>query len=217
MHNLQLFILPQTESLARGNTSTSRLFFLCGPRLHVHLATSHALLTDVAGILSCGTPLVPARVSQVIEERRRADKRAEELEFELARVIGEGLLIELKKSAESDFVKHYHRTDDPARALGFLQSIASAFISSSPTEAKYTLVLTSSPVEKRSTNVTTVLVLASNDERAKATGDALKTRLGVKGGGRGVRWSGKWTGVWREGKEGSTVGEILNPMRKANE
>ncbi|THG97418.1 hypothetical protein EW145_g7617, partial [Phellinidium pouzarii] len=37
LHNLQLFLLPQAESLARGSTSTSRLFFLCGPRLHAHL------------------------------------------------------------------------------------------------------------------------------------------------------------------------------------
>ncbi|KAL5487858.1 hypothetical protein ACEPAI_5966 [Sanghuangporus weigelae] len=216
LYNLQLFILPQTESLARGNTSTSRLFFLCGPRLHAHLATSHALLTDVAGILSCGTPVVPARVSQVIEERRRVDKRAEELEFELARIIAEGLLGEMNNSGDPTFVKHYHRTDDSARALGFLQSIASALITGSPAQAKYALVLTSSPVEKRSTSVTTVLVLGSDDERTKTMGDALKTQLGVKGGGRGVRWSGKWTGVWKEGKEGATVEEILKTAQKTD-
>ncbi|EJD01246.1 alanyl-tRNA synthetase domain-containing protein [Fomitiporia mediterranea MF3/22] len=220
LHNLQLFLLPQTESLARGSTSTSRLFFLCGPRLHEHLATTHALLTETAGIMSCGIPLVPARVSQVIEERRRVDRRAEELEFELARVVADGLLKEMQTSEATHFVKHYHRTDDPARALGFLQSIATSFIAgasntsdSNPSSRSYTIVSTSTPAEKRSTNVCTVLVLGSDDACTKTAGDALKAQLGVKGGGRGVRWSGKWTGVWRETKEGATVEEILKGIQ----
>ena len=166
--------------------------------------------------MSCGAPLVPTRVSQAIEERRRADKRAEELEFELARLVADGFMNEMKRSEITPFVKHYHRVDDPSRALAFLQSIATAFIAcaSSLAEATghaqpYTIVFTSSPPEKRSTSVTTVLVLGSDDGRAKAVGEALKAQLGVKGGGRGERWSGKWIGVWREAKEGATVGEIL--------
>lgn len=171
--------------------------------------------------MSCGTPQVPARVAQVVEERRRVDKRAEELEQELARVIGSNLLTAmqedgLQKGDEMPFVKHYHRTDDPARALGFLQSIVSfgilAPLSSADKIRPYTFVLTSTPVEKRSTNITTVLVLGSDDTRAKAAGEALKSKLGVKGGGKGPRWSGKFVGVWRDDKEGSAVKEALESL-----
>lgn len=171
--------------------------------------------------MSCGVPQVPARVLQVIEERRRFDKRAEELEQELARVIGSGLLTEmledgLQKREEVPYVKHYHRTDDPARALGFLQSIVSfgilAPLSSAENTRPYTFVLTSTPVEKRSTSITTVLVLGSNDALAKTAGEALKAKLGVKGGGKGPRWSGKFVGVWRDDKEGSAVKEALESL-----
>ena len=63
-----------------------------------------------------------------------------------------------------------------------------------------------------STSTTSVLVLTSDDARTKAAGDALKAKLGVKGGGRGVRWSGKWTGVWKEAKENTLVEEILQNL-----
>ena len=37
----------------------------------------------------------------------------------------------------------------------------------------------------------------------------ITAKLGVKGGGKGVRWSGKWTGVWKDEKEGVAVQEVL--------
>lgn len=209
--------------MSRGNSSTSRLFFLCGPRLHAHLASSHSLLTETAGLMSCGGPQVPARVSQVIEERRKADKRVEDLEIELARSVGSGLASEMLKdlreleTEKKPYVKHYHRTDDPSRALTFLQSITSSFLSSLPSGSSevtspYILILTSSAAAQTSSSTTSVLVLSSDDDRTKTVGDALKAKLGVKGGGRGVRWSGKWTGVWKETKENVLVEEILQNL-----
>ncbi|KAH8118283.1 alanyl-tRNA synthetase domain-containing protein [Phellopilus nigrolimitatus] len=220
LHNLQLFLLPQTESLARGATSTVRLFFLCGPRLHAHLSASHNLLAAAAGTLSCGPPLVPERVAQLVEERRRASKRVEELESELARAVAGELLREMEKGTSVDgaYAKHYHRTDDPASALGFLQVVSSSFVNAASDSASvsarpYALVLVSSPASQTGQSTSTVLVLSSDDTRAKAIGEALKTKLGVKGGGRGTRWSGKWTGVWKVGKEGALVRELLEGVR----
>lgn len=222
LHNLQLFLLPQTESLARGSTSTSRLFFLCGPRLHAHLASSHNLLTSTAGIMSCGPALVPERVQQVVEERKRADKRAEDLESELARVIARSLhdeahgrVVDSTEAQGRPFVKYYHRSDDPASALGILQAISSNYVSiSSGTETaspvkSYIIVLTSSPTVQTSTSISTVLLLSSDEKLVKTVGDALKSKLSVKGGGKGIRWSGKWSGVWKYAKEGSIVEQIL--------
>ncbi|KAI5124984.1 hypothetical protein M0805_007409 [Coniferiporia weirii] len=220
LHNLQLFILPQAESLSRGSTSTSRLFFLCGPRLHAHLATSHTLVTETAGIMSCGASQVHARVAQVVEERRRAEKRAEELAAELAGAVSSGLLSEMERSISSSgdeqvpYTRHYHRMDDPSSALTFLQAVSSAFASAltaSPNAAArpYVLVLNSSPVSQTGTSTSTVLLLSSDEKLVRFVGDALKVKLGVKGGGRGVRWSGKWVGVWKDAKEGAIVNEIL--------
>lgn len=169
--------------------------------------------------MSCGPALVPDRVQQVVDERKRADKRAEDLEGELARLIARSLRDEMQaKVVDGDevqvkpFVKHYHRTDDPASALGILQAVSSNFVSITSNTApagQYIIVLTSSPIVQTSTSLSTVLLLSSDEKLVKAVGDALKTKLGVKGGGKGIRWSGKWTGVWKDAKEGSTVDQIL--------
>ena len=89
LHNLQLFLLPHTEALARGGAAATsvRLSFLAGPRLLAHLTSSHTLLTAPAGVMSCGAPQVPERVQQVVDERRRATKRVEDLEAELAQAV----------------------------------------------------------------------------------------------------------------------------------
>ncbi|KLO14933.1 ThrRS/AlaRS common domain-containing protein [Schizopora paradoxa] len=209
LSNLQLFLLPQTESLTRGATSTARLFFLCGPRLHVHLNSSHNLLTKTAGIMSCGAPDVPERVNQAVDERRRLDKRAEELEAELAKIVSAQLLVD--PSNETVIKRHYHRNDEPSRALGFLQCIASSCLSSAEvSEKKYCFVLTSSPVSQTSTSVTSVLIVSPDEKLVKMVGDLLKSEMSVRGGGKGTRWSGKWVGVWKDAKEGKLVEEILS-------
>jgi len=112
-------------------------------------------------------------------------------------------------------VKYYHRSDDPTSALGILQAISSNYVSISlNTETSnlvkpYIIVLTSSPIVQTSSSVSTVLLLSSVEKLVKAVGDALKLKLNVKGGGKGLRWSGKWTGVWKDTKEGNVVEQIL--------
>jgi len=208
LSNLQIFLLPQTESLTRGATSTARLFFLCGPRLHAHLNTTHNLLVKTAGVMSCGSPDVPERVNQAVDERRRLDKRAEELETELAKLVATQLLVD---STGSKLIKrHYHRNDEPTRALGFLQSIASSCLSAAEGNSRnYCFVLSSSPVSQTSSSVTSVLIVSPDEKLVKSVGDLLKREMSVRGGGKGTRWSGKWTGVWKDAKEGKLVDDIL--------
>lgn len=214
LHNLQIYILPQTETLSRSSVSTSRLFFLCGPRLLAHLNTAHNLLTKTSETLSCGPPLVPERVSQVVEDRKRADKRVEELEFELAKLVARNLFQDFQPNAEAEnsvYKKHYHRTDNASNPLPFLQAISMAFtdLAGTPPSKKYVLVLSSSPASQTSTSTSVVLIAGSSEQEVKPVGEGLKVRLGVKGGGKGLRWSGKFTGLWKDNREGGLIREIL--------
>lgn len=210
LHNLQIFILPQTETLSRSSVSSARLFFLCGPRLIAHLTSSHNLLTSTSGVLSCGPPLVPERVRQVVEERKHADKRVEELEAELAKNVATELFAEMS-GAGSLFRRHYHRTDDSSSALGFLQSVSMTFAALlSESSPAFLLVLSSSPPSQSSTSTSVVLISASDERLAKAAGEGVKAKLGVKCGGKGLRWSGKWVGVWKDAREGQLMQEMVN-------
>lgn len=206
LHNLQLFLLPHTDSLARGSsTSTARLYFLCGPRLVTYLTSTHTALTAVSSTMSCGAPQAPERVAQVVDERRRAVKRVEDVELELAGYIARELLA---APGDDAVVLHRHRADDSANPLGFLTAISTAFMAEAASRL-YTVVLSSSPSMQTSASTTVVMVFGSDDKRVKEVGEALKARLGVKGGGKGSRWSGKFTGVWKDAKEGSVVSEVL--------
>ncbi|KAJ6599112.1 ThrRS/AlaRS common domain-containing protein [Mycena vulgaris] len=212
LNNLQLFILPHTDALSRSSTTVARLNFLAGPRLIAHLASTHAYLSSTAAILSCGAPNVPERVSQVVDDRKNATRRIEDIELELAKYIAADLASEMR-GADGVFKKHVHRTDDSGTVLTFLTAISSAFsevVTKSGIEVPYLVVLSSSPATQMATNTNVVFILGSDDKRVKAVGDALKTRLGVKGGGKGLKWSGKFVGVWKNGKEDVAVDEVLS-------
>ena len=208
LHNLQLFLLPNTEALARGGTtagasSTVRLYFLAGPRLLAHLGSAHTFLSAAAGVMSCGAPQVPERVQQVVDERRRATKRVEDLEAELAASVASELVA--PGVMKGRIVLHKHRTDDSANALGFLSAISTAFsarIGETEGALPFLIVLSSSPSAQASTSTSVVLVFGSDDKAVKAAGESLKAKLSVKGGGKGPRWSGKFTGVWKDSREG---------------
>ncbi|KAF4619600.1 hypothetical protein D9613_005218 [Agrocybe pediades] len=212
IHNLQLFLLPHTEALSRSSTTSARLYFLSGPRLIAHLTSTHASLTSTASILSCGPPLVPERVSQVVEERKKAEKRVTDIEQELAEHIAGELMQKITTATEDGvFKSHIHRTDDTTNSLGFLSAIAFALgaLAASGTPRAYVVVLSSSPSTQTSASVSTVLVAGSDDAKVKAVGDGLKAKLGVKGGGKGPRWSGKFTGVWKGSRDDALVDEVL--------
>ncbi|KAF8913856.1 hypothetical protein CPB84DRAFT_1757738 [Gymnopilus junonius] len=212
IHNLQLFLLPHTEALSRSATTSARLYFLCGPRLIAHLTSTHSSLTNTASNLSCGPPLVPERVSQVIDERKKAEKRVSDIEQELAEHLARDVVQQIQSSKEGSlFKKHIHRTDDATNALGFLSSIAFAMSAALPVDGAipYVVVLSSSPSTQTTSSVSTVLVLGSNDSKVKAAGEGMKAKLGVKGGGKGPRWSGKFIGVWKAIRDDAIVDEVL--------
>ncbi|KAF9006426.1 ThrRS/AlaRS common domain-containing protein [Cyathus striatus] len=207
LYNLQLFLFPHTEALSRSSTTSARLYFLAGPRLIYHLTSTHQFLTDTAVTLSCGPPLVPERVNQVIEERKKAEKRIGDVEAELAGCIAKQLVNEMSTST-TFFKKYIHRTDDSGNVLGFLSSIASS-VSNGGASISYIIILTSSPSSQSISSTTTVLVLGSEDAKVKHVGNELRCQLEIRGGGKGQRWSGKFNGVWKEAKEGARIGEIL--------
>ncbi|KAI0774088.1 alanyl-tRNA synthetase domain-containing protein [Fomes fomentarius] len=216
LHNLQLFLLPHTENLSRSTTSSVRLYFLSGPRLLTYLSSAHSLLTATAGIMSCGAPLVPERVQQVVDERKKATKRVEDLEAELAASIAS----ELASAAPTEggaTVLHRHRADDSTNTLGFLSAITTAFANKvgekGGAPAPYLLVLSSSPSAQSSSSTSVVLIFGSDDKKVKEVGDILKEKLNVKGGGKGTRWSGKFTGVWKSAREGAVVAAALNSLQ----
>lgn len=195
IHNLQLFLLPHTDALARSGTTSARLHFVSGPRLIAHLTSAHSLLSNTATILSCGAPLVPERVTQVLDERKKAEKRVDMNQGDDA-----GL-----------FKKHVSRTDDTANALGLLSAISFAVADMEASKKQpYIVVLTSSPSSQTATSTTTVVVFGSDEKVVKEAGDGLKTKLGVKGGGKGIKWSGKFTGVWK--KIDRELEDLLNKL-----
>ena len=210
LHNLQLFLLPHTEALTRSLTTSARLYFLAGPRLITYLASAYDQITHASSILSCGAPQVPDRISQVADERKAAEKRVADLESQLVSIVAKELLYSATRENKERISAYVHRNDDP---LVFLTAIASEFIklytASEHASKQYLVVFTSSPTSQSATSTTLVLVFGSEDSRVKEVGEILKLKLGVKGGGKGPRWSGKWVGVWRSGKEGEIVSKAV--------
>ncbi|PSR75032.1 hypothetical protein PHLCEN_2v9362 [Hermanssonia centrifuga] len=213
LSNLQLFILPHTESLSRSSTTSARIYFLSGPRLIAYLGNTHSLLTSTAATLSCGPALVPERVEQVVEDRKRATKRVEDTESELASLLSKEMLRSAGNGKDAPIVLHNHRIDDTSNALGFLSSISTALINEITSlftpGSQYLIVLSSSPSTQTSSSTTVVMIFGTDEKKVKEVGDSLKSKLGVKGGGKGTKWSGKFTGVWKGAREGATVEEAI--------
>lgn len=157
-------------------------------------------------------------MQQVVDERKKADKRIHDVESELAGWIGKDLVDELLKTTQETpggaglWKKHLHRTDDSSNPLNFLSSIAFAVsdeIKAKGVTTPFLFVLSSSPSAQTPSSLSTVLVLASDDKNVKEAGDGLRAKLGIKGGGKGPRWSGKFNGVWKDTKENIAVEEVL--------
>ena len=212
LHNLQLFLLPHTETLSRSSTTSARLHFLAGPRLIAYLTSTHDQITRVSSTLSCGAPQVPDRVSQVVEERKSAEKRVVDLESQLS-IFAAKELLQIVTQVDGRLSAYVHRNDD---SLVFLTAIASEFTklwtASEYASKEHIIVLTSSPTSQTTASLTLILVFGSADAIVKEVGETLKLGLGVKGGGKGSRWSGKWTGVWRPTKEGELVDRAVRGL-----
>ncbi len=165
--------------------------------------------------MSCGAPLVPERVQQIVDERKKVTKRVEDLEAELAASIASELASATPTEGGAT-VLHRHRADDSTNTLGFLFAITTAFankVGEKGGAPPYLLVLSSSPSMQSSTSTSVVLIFGSDDKKVKGVGDILKEKLNVKGGGKGTRWSGKFTGVWKSAREGAVVAAALNSLQ----
>ena len=213
LNNLQLFLLPHTEALSRSSATSARLYFLAGPRLITYLTSAHNQIAQASSVLSCGAPQVPDRVLQVVEERKAVEKRVADLESQLVSIVAKELfhsLHSVTQANEERLSAHVHRNDDP---LVFLTAVASEFArlwtTSEDASKQYLVALTSSPTSQTATSTTVLLVFGSVDANVKEVGEILKLKLGVKGGGKGPRWSGKWTGVWKPPKEGELVSKAV--------
>lgn len=135
--------------------------------------------------------------------------RTDDIERELAGLLAKELA---NPDEDNTIVLHKHRTDDTPNPLGFLTSISSAFLTEiAPLipPPSYLIVLSSSPSSQSGSTSATVMVIGSDEKKVKALGEVMKAKLAVKGGGKGVRWSGKFTGVWLDNREGAVVREAL--------
>jgi len=146
----------------------------------------------------------------------RSEKRVDALEGELARFIAADLWEKLKITQNDSGHSriHLHRSDDVVNPLGFLSAISTALtdlsLSTSASKVdKFLVVFSSTPSSQTSSSTTVVLICGSDDKAVAVVGDALKAKLGVKGGGKGARWSGKFVGVWKIERENALVDEIL--------
>jgi alanyl-tRNA synthetase/misacylated tRNA(Ala) deacylase len=216
LSTLQLFLFPSPTS---SSSTSFRHYFLAGPRLLSHLGTAQALLARTSGILSCGPPETPERVALVVEESRRREKRVEDLERELAGVLGRELADEMARwraaGGEGEWARCLNRTDDSPTARSFLQAVTLAFEARLPSQTgatpQFTLLLVSSPSSQTSSSTTIVMLFGSEEKRVKAVGDELKRQFkALKGGGKDTRWSGKFVGVWLVDREGKTASALLS-------
>ncbi|KAI0053651.1 hypothetical protein FA95DRAFT_1552157 [Auriscalpium vulgare] len=215
--SLQTYLLPPPPP---GASAPVRHHFLAGPRLLTHLGAVQGLLARTAGALSCGPPEAPERVALVVDESKRREKRVEEVERQLADALGAGLAEEMRAwtaaGGAGEWTRYVGRTDDTPTALPFLLSISSAFAAALPEAPDaphgYTMLLSSSPSSQTPSTTTVVLLFGSDDKKVKVVGEELKKQFkGLKGGGRGTRWSGKYTGVWLPEREGKVAATILQP------
>ncbi|KAI9513315.1 ThrRS/AlaRS common domain-containing protein [Russula earlei] len=223
LSTLQLFLFPSPTS---SSATSFRHLFLAGPRLLDHLASTHALLARTAGVLSCGAPETPDRVALVVDESKRREKRVEDLERELAGVLGRQLAEEMARWRAADgagpgprddgWVRCLSRTDDSQTARAFLHAVTLAFeahlLPEQTGEARrFTLLLASSPPSQTSSSTTVVMLLGSEEKRVKAASEELKRQFAtLKGGGKATRWSGKFVGVWLAEREGKTAQSLLS-------
>lgn len=215
LSTLQLFLFPSSTS---SSATSFRHYFLAGPRLLNHLGSVQALLTRTAGALSCGAPETPERVTLVVEESKRREKRVDDLERELAGSLGRQLAEEMAQwraaGGEGEWARCLSRTDDSQTARAFLHAVTLTFAAYVPNQAdtcQFTLLLVSSPSSQTPSSTSVVMLFGADENRVKAVSDELKNQFKtLKGGGKGSRWSGKFVGVWLADRESKTASAILS-------
>ncbi|KAI0254769.1 hypothetical protein BJV78DRAFT_1152063 [Lactifluus subvellereus] len=117
---------------------------------------------------------------------------------------------------EGEWVRCISRTDDSPTAQAFLQAVTLAFAAAHVTEhtdtpQRYTFLLVSSPSSQTSSSTTVAMLFGYREKRVKVIGDELKKQFKtLKGGGKGIRWSGKFAGVWLADREGKAASALLS-------
>ncbi|KAN0126766.1 ThrRS/AlaRS common domain containing protein [Russula decolorans] len=216
LSTLQLFLFPSPTS---SSATSFRHYFLAGPRLLNHLGSVQALLTRTAGALSCGAPETPERVTLVVEESKRREKRVDDLERELAGSLGRQLAEEMAQwraaGGEGEWARCLSRTDDSQTARALLQAVTLAFAAYVPKQAdttcQFTLLLVSSPSSQTPSSTSVIMLFGAEENRVKTVSDELKKQFKtLKGGGKGCRWSGKFVGVWLADRESKTASALLS-------
>jgi misacylated tRNA(Ala) deacylase len=61
------------------------------------------------------------------------------------------------------------------------------------------------------TSTSFVQLVGADEAEVKRIGEALR-KFGVKGGGKGKRWSGKFTGVWLDKREGASMRAVIEEV-----
>ncbi|KIJ56850.1 hypothetical protein M422DRAFT_198087 [Sphaerobolus stellatus SS14] len=191
LQGLSVFILPETESLSRGR---ARIYFCAGPRIRAYLAQIQTYLSAATSSYGCAPNQVAERIMFEADGRKKATKRAEELESEVAEFIAKDIRAAMEKQAEQPrFSYFYHRQDSSSNPLTLLNAIETSW-RASPLPSKHYLIVLVSTGMQASSNKAVVLVFGSNEMEVKQLGDKFKAK-GIKGGGKG-KWSGK-TDDWK--------------------
>lgn len=199
LHGLSIFILPETEPLSRGR---ARIYFCAGDRVRAYLSQTHAFLSAAATSYGCAPSQVAERLVFEADDRKKAHKRAEELENEVAEFIVREWQ-HTKPDVTGRFSAFYHRRDSSSNPLTFLNAIEAAWNASASLENPYLFILVSTGTQV-SSNKATILVFGSDEKDITRIGAQLKSK-DVKGGGKGRKWSGKtddWRGMGEEWLKG---------------
>ena len=89
------------------------MYFLAGPRLIAHLPSIYNQIMQASSIPSCGVAQFLDRISQVVDERKSAEKRVADLETKLVWIVAKGFLYSATRANEEKISAHVHRNDDP--------------------------------------------------------------------------------------------------------
>ncbi|KAJ3171080.1 hypothetical protein HDU88_008114 [Geranomyces variabilis] len=196
-----IFIFPGVQQIS--GPSRSRMYFAIGDRVLSALATYHATLKDIAGQLACGLLESPARLTQVLAQKKDALRREKVLRVDALRALAADLTASLEL-VNGVLVGRLHREDESTDVDFLVSLIQDAFkppAKEDGSAAEWLVIVSGgafSAAGKEASGTGGCLVMVgSSDALVKKGGDGLKTRLGgkLKGGGKG-RWQGKVTGAW---------------------
>ncbi|KAI5481728.1 threonyl/alanyl tRNA synthetase, class II-like putative editing domain containing protein [Pseudohyphozyma bogoriensis] len=210
-----LFILPHTTSVRGTN---ARVYFLVGPRVFSHLASSHASARESSMALSCTPAELPERVAALQLSSRDTLKREKRLREELASFLASKLLSDARVPG-SDILRAVSvREEDATNSNEFLSQIAFALkgeIDELPAPAPRHVFILACCASPSTTQAGGSILIFGTEDLVMKAGKAVTAKMGtrVKGGGKG-RWQGKLvSGRWEPADKKAFV-EILQSVQE---